>query len=189
MFRRRRDHADQADPRDPLAAVDPSLVSPRYAPAVAAALDARRRFGTVLAGVRPGPSHDRLAASAARLDAGVVAVWAAADRATRVEATLAALDPERVTDEYKRAKRGGADPELEAVLAQRFASVQRLLNALDDTDGRLRLLDARLGAAVAAAAEVALGAAGGSDADALDAELDGVVGELDALRVALDELA
>ena len=54
-----------------------------------------------------------------------------------------------MTDEYKRAKRSGADPELEAVLAQRFGSVQRLLNTLDDTDERLRLLDARLGAAVA----------------------------------------
>jgi hypothetical protein len=189
MFRRRRPSADQADPRDPLASVDPSSVSPRFAPAVAAALDARRRFATVVAGVKPGPSHDRLAAAGARLDAGVMAVWAAADRASRVESTLAALDPDRVTDEYKQAKRGGSDPELEAVLAQRFASVQRLLNALDETDGRLRLLEARLGAAVAAAAEVALGASGGGTvADALDAELDGVVGELDALRRALDEL-
>ena len=93
----------------------------------------------------------------------------------QVERTLAALDPERVTDEYKRAKRGGADPELEAVLAQRFGSVQRLLNTLDDTDERLRLLDARLGAAVAGAAEVALGASGAGGADRLDAELDGVV--------------
>ena len=84
-------------------------------------------------------------------------MWEIATRATQVERTLAALDPERVTDEYKRAKRGGADPELEAVLAQRFGSVQRLLNTLDDTDERLRLLDARLGAAVAGAAEIALG--------------------------------
>jgi hypothetical protein len=67
--------------------------------------------------------------------------------------------------------------------------VQRLLNALDDTDDRLRLLDARLGAAVAAAAEVALGAAGRGGVDALDAELDGVVAELDALRDALTELS
>jgi hypothetical protein len=67
-------------------------------------------------------------------------------------------------------------------------SVQRLLNTLDDTDDRLRLLDARLGAAVAQAAEVALDVAGPSAADALDAELAGVVDELAALRSALDEL-
>ena len=139
----------------------------------------------MLAGVREGPVRDRLTDAGARLDAGVAAVWEIAQRATQVERTLAALDPERVTDEYKRAKRRADDPELEAVLAQRFGSVQRLLNTLDDTDHRLRLLDARLGAAVAGAAEVALGGVG---ADRLGDELDGVVTELRTLRAALDEL-
>jgi len=67
--------------------------------------------------------------------------------------------------------------------------VQRLLNALDDTDDRLRLLDARLGAAVAQAAEIALGTSGEDAAGALDAQLAGVVDELGTLRSALDELA
>jgi hypothetical protein len=183
MLRRRR------APDDPLAHVDPAAVSARFASAVAEAVEARRRFAAVLAGVREGPTRDRLVAAGSRLDAGVLAVWETAGRATQVERTLATLDPDRVTDEYKRAKRSGSDPELEQVLALRFASVQRLLNALDDTDDRLRLLDARLGAAVAAAAEVALGAAGRGGADALDAELDGVVAELDALRDALTELS
>ena len=183
MLRRRRN-----PPLDPLAAVDPAAMSPRFAAAVAGALEARRRFADVVAGVQPGPVRDRLAASGAQLDAGVAAVWEVAQRATQVERTLGALDPDRVTDEYKRARRSSADPELEAVLAQRFASVQRLLNTLDDTDSRLRLLDARLGAAVAAAAEVALGAAGTGGVDALGAELKGAIGELAALRSALDEV-
>jgi hypothetical protein len=182
MLRRRR------APEDPLGHVDPAAVSPRFSPTVADALGARRRYADVLAGVRDGPVRERLADGAGRLDAGVAAVWDIAQRATQVERTLAALDPERVTDEYKRAKRAAADPELEAALAQRFGSVQRLLNALDDTDQRLRLLDARLGAAVAGAAEVALGAAGAGGADRLDAELDAVVTDLGALRTALDEL-
>jgi hypothetical protein len=179
MLRRRR------PPPDPLAHVDPGAVSARFAGAVADALDARRRFAGLLAGVREGPVRDRLAAAGERLDAGVLAVWDTARRATDVERTLATLDPARVADDYKRAKRVEGDDELEAVLAQRFASVQRLLNALDDTEDRLRLLDARLGAAVAGAAEVALGTAGG---DALGAEMDGVVAELESLRAALHEL-
>ncbi|HEX5365692.1 MAG TPA: hypothetical protein VFW63_03375 [Acidimicrobiales bacterium] len=180
MLRRRRAPADR------LAQVDPALVSPRFAGAVAGALDARRRYADVVAGVADGPVRDRLAEAGARVDAGVAGVWEIARRATQVEATLAALDPERVTDEYKRARREGADPELETALAQRFASVQRLLNALDDTEARLRQLDAGLGAAVAGAAEVALGV---TPPERLGAELDGVVGELGALRGALDELA
>jgi hypothetical protein len=182
MLRRRR------PPEDPLGHIDPGATSPRFARAVADALDARRRFAEVVAGVRPGPAHDRLTAAGARVDAGVGAVWDIAERATAIERTLAALDPERVTDDYKRARRSGASAELEQALAQRFASVQRLLNTLDDTDERLRLLDARLGAAVASAAEVALGAADAAGPSALDAELDGVTAELDALRRALDEL-
>jgi hypothetical protein len=182
MLRRRR------EPEDPLGHVDPAAVSPRFSRYVADALDARRRYADVLTGVRDGPVRQRLSDAGGRLDDGVAAVWGIAQRATQVERTLAALDPDRVTDEYKWAKRGDAAPELEAALAQRFASVQRLLNALDDTDERLRLLEARLGAAVAGAAEVALGAAGAGGADRVGSELDGVVAELGALRTALDEL-
>ena len=96
---------------------------------------------------------------------------------------------DRVTAEYKRAKRAGDAPDVEVALGQRFVSVQRLLNTLDDTDERLRLLvDARLGAAVAQAAEVALDVNGPASAGALDAELAGVVDDLAALRSALDDL-
>lgn len=182
MLRRRR------PTEDPLAHVDPAAVSPRFARAVEDALAARRRFAEVGAGLPAGPVRDRLTALGARVDAGVAAVWQVTVRATQVERTLDALDPARVTEDHKRAKRAGDDPELEAALARRFASVQRLLNALDDTEARLRLLDARLGAAVAAAAEVALGASGVDVAEAVAGEMDGVVGDLDALRLALDEL-
>jgi hypothetical protein len=184
MLRRRK------APEDPLAHVDPATTSPRFAGAVAEALETRRRYRELLDGVRAGPVREQLVRSGDRLDAGVLAVWDTASRATEVERTLAALDPDRVTAEYKRAKRSGDDPVLEAALAQRFTSVQRLLNTLDDTDDRLRLLDARLGAAVAQAAEVALdiGGTGPAGADALDAELTGVVDELGALRSALDDL-
>jgi hypothetical protein len=179
MLRRRR------APVDPLAHVDPALVSARFAEVVADALEARRRYADVVAGVAEGPVRDRLVDAGARVDDGVAGVWEIAQRATQVERTLVALDPDRVADEYKRARRAGADAELEAVLGQRFASVQRLLNALDDTDARLRLLDARLGAAVAGAAEVALGVVA---PDRLGDELDDVVTEIATLRGALDEL-
>lgn len=180
MLRRRR------PPDDPLAHVDPAAAPRRFARSVADALEARRRYRDLVAGLRPGPVRDRLAATGERVDAGVAAVWETVGRAGELERLLAALDPDRVTDEYKRAKRSAGDDALEAALAQRFASVQRLLNTLDDTEERLRLLEARLSAAVARAAEVALG--GGTGAEAVGVELDGVVEELGALRSALDEV-
>jgi len=43
--------------------------------------------------------RDQLTLSGERLDDGVLAVWDTARRATEIERTLAALDPERVTAE------------------------------------------------------------------------------------------
>jgi hypothetical protein len=171
---------------DPLAGVDPALAPRRFAPAVAESLAARGRYHELVEGLRPGAVRDRLVALADRVDAGVLAVWDTVQRAAEVERILATLDPERVTHEYKQAKRSAADPDLVAAREARFGSVQRLLNALDDTDERLRLLEARLGGAVARAAEVALAA--GAGADELDAELAAVVSDLGALRAGLDEL-
>jgi hypothetical protein len=60
---------------DPLARVDPRATSPRFAPAVAEALEARRRYRDLLDGLTPGPVRDRLARTGEGLDAGVLAVW------------------------------------------------------------------------------------------------------------------
>jgi len=182
MFRRKPKPAD-----DPLVHVDASTVPPRWAGAVADAVEARRRWHDLVAGIRPGPVRDRLAGLGERVDEGVLAVWEAVVRAVEAERIAQALDPDRVVGEYKAAKRDqAADPALVEALSARFSSVQRVLNALDDTEERLRLLDARLGDAVARGAEVALAA--GKGGDDLGAELDAVVGELGALRDSLESL-
>jgi hypothetical protein len=183
VFRRNRSRAES----DPLAHVDPATAPRRFAGPVADALASRRRFHELVDGLRPGPVRDRLAGAATQVDAGVLAVWDTVQRAGEVERILAMLDPERVTDQYKQAKRSQADPDVLAAHEARFASVQRLLNALDDTDAQLALLDVRLGGAVAQAAEVALAA--GAGADELDGELAGLVDDLAALRAGLDAVA
>lgn len=176
-------------PVDPLAHVTPDAAPPRFRTAVADAVAARSRFAGVVEGLRPGPVQDRLLALGEQVDAGVLAVWDTVTRAGDIERVASGLDVDRATDDYKRAKRDpAADPALVEALRERFASVQRLLNAVDDVDDRLRLLDARLGAAVARAAEVALVASDASAADAVSAELGAVVGELGALRDSLGAL-
>jgi len=155
MFRRR------SQPEDPLSGIDAGAVSERFAPAVRAALAARARYRDVLAGVAAGSVHERLGELGARIDAGVLSVWETARRAS------------------------GADPAPGSALGARFASVQRLLRTLDDTDAGLAELDARFGGAVAAAAEVVAGADDLAGVDAVGSDLDDVVSDLDALRVAL----
>ena len=183
MLRRR-----QKAPASPLAHVAPDTLPPRWAAVVADALDARRRWAELLERLRPGPVRDRLAELGARVDEGVLAVWETSVRAVDAGRIAEALDVETVTREYKRAKADpAADPALVEALSARFTSVQRVLNSIDDAEERLRLLDARLGAAVARAAEVALTA--GEGAEGLGAELDDVVRELGALREGLESLS
>jgi hypothetical protein len=175
-------------PPDPLAHVDPAALPPRWSGAVADAVAARARWQELVTGVRPGPVRDRLAELGELVDAGVLAAWETAVRAVEAGRIAESLDAERVTDDYKRAKRDPTvDPELLEALTARFTSVQRVLNAVDDAAERLRLLDVRLGATVARAAEVALTA--GAGAEELGDELDAVVGELGALRDSLESLA
>ena len=164
--------------------VDPALVPPTYRGPVQDALTARRQFDQLVAGVRPGPLQDRLQELSGRVDAGVRAVWGSARHALELERVLATLDPERVSAELKRARRDGAAAEVVEPLAARFASVQRLLNTLDEVRQRLPVLEARLGTAVARTAELTLT----SSVAAAPAELDALAGELDALTVELHAL-
>ncbi|QGG94422.1 hypothetical protein [Actinomarinicola tropica] len=184
MFRRRR----QEPPPDPLAGIDPRALAPRWAAHVTDALAARARWQAVVGGIRPGPVRDRMTELSVRVDDGVRAVWDTAQRAHAADEMSRSVEAERVTDEYKRARRDpSVDPALMAALTARFTSTQRILNTVEDADDRLRLLDARLGALVARAAEVAVTA--GDDGTALGRELESVVAELGAVRDSLASLS
>ncbi len=186
-FRRR-----SKQPADPVDAIDPAAVPARYRPSVADALAARRRFDELVATLRPGPLQERMTDLRARVDAGVLAVWRTTTQAVELERVVDTLGAERVADELKRAKRDGADEAVVDALAARFTSTQRLLNALEDLREHLPVVEARLGTAVARAAELALtssAATATEDLAALESELDTLVFDLDALGRATDELA
>lgn len=169
---------------------DLSAVPPRLIRTVSDALEAQRRWHELVAALAAGPLADRMTELGARVDAGVADVHATAVRVGEVERILSTLDPNGAAAAYKAAKRqateGNPPPELEALEA-RFTSVQRILNTSADAEEKLRVLDARLLAAVARAAEVALTADVGT-LQLLDDDLGDVVGELGALRSALTSL-
>ncbi len=186
MFRRR-----PSAPPDPIDQIDPTAVPYRYRPPVVDALAARRRFGELVETLRPGPLQDRLRQLGPRVDAGVLAVWRTTAQALELERVIDTLDASRVTDELKRARRDGADAAVVDALAARFASTQRLLNSLDELHEHLPVVEARLGTAVARAAELALtssAAAAPQELGTLEDDLDALVFDLDALGRATDEL-
>jgi hypothetical protein len=155
---------------------------------VADALAARQRFDGILSRLQPGPIRDRMVELRAKLEAGVLAVWETVLRAAEVERIAAGLDADGVLARIKAARRDpSTPPALLAALDAEFESVQRLLNVVDDVDTQLRLLDARLDAAVARAAELAMVTTAEPSA-LVDGELDAVVTELGALRDSLAAL-
>lgn len=184
MFRRRR----QA-PADPLAAVDVSTLPASLRAPVANARRARDQFAALAASMPDGPLKERVVAMTPKVDAGVEAVWRTAANAAALEAQVGLLDPEKATADLKKARRDGAAGDVVEAMAQRFASMQRMLNAVDEMRERMPALEARLEAAVARTAELALTAPSAvSEIGVLEGELDSVRTELDALGQAVSEL-
>lgn len=174
-------------PVDPVGALDRSVVPGRLLEVVDAAIDADRRWRRVVATVQTGPLADRLDVLGQQVAAGVLELYAVAVRIGEIERVLAALEPTEATAAFKAAKRratqGEPVPELDALEA-RFSSIQRLLNVVADAEDQLQVLDARLLAAVARGAELAV-TADPRGLTTMGADLDAVVGELGALRGAL----
>lgn len=188
MLRRRR-------ARDPIAAVDPRGLTEPWRRSVEDALAARSRFAQVVGAVRKGPLRERVEELAAKVDEGVLAAWETASRGSQAAAVLGTLDPDGVTAQLKAAKRrlesAPGDPVAQAevdALAAQHRAVHSLWDGVNQSSDRLRLLEVRLGAAVARAATLAVTAHASTDLDAAAAELTSVVDELEALRGALDDV-
>lgn len=194
MVFRRRQRRRQDD--DPIAQLDPGQLPHRYRPAVEDALATRRRFVELVGSAAAGPMQDRLTDLSPRLDAGVTEIWTTVQRAIAVESALATLDPDRVARDLKDARRqasqGEGDPTVIDALTERFNATQRLLNTLEDLDGRLQRIDVRLEAVVARAAELVLAVgpeAASTGFDDLGADLDGALEELRALQQGFDAVS
>ncbi|MET0324139.1 MAG: hypothetical protein ABW219_02870, partial [Ilumatobacteraceae bacterium] len=69
-------------------------------------------------------------------------------------------------------------------LSAQLASAQRLVSLADRSRDRLRLLDARFDELVARTVEVSVGS---GDTDVLGDDVDGLVNELESLRMAMEE--
>jgi hypothetical protein len=186
VLRRRR-------PPDPIDQVQPAQLAARWSAPVRAALAARQRFLDATATARAGPLRDRFGELRGSIDDGVIATWEAAQRAQALDRAATELDIGRITNEHKAAQRsltGGADdPGLRsraAALADRHATAQRLLNAVDDAAVELAGLEARLETLAVRAIELVL--VGPAPATSSTSELDSVLDELRAVRGALDEL-
>ena len=181
-----------AVPRGPATSrVEPSLLDQPWRGYVEQAVDAKRRYDRVVADLEPGPMRDRLADVGARLDDGLQESWRISRRGHEIARALARLDTVAAHTELAELRRAtgphAASASTErtmAALEAQIASAQRLQAVADDARDRLRLLDARFDELVARAVEVSVGT---TDSTVLTNDVDELVIELEALRMAVEE--
>jgi hypothetical protein len=176
--------------------VNPALVQEPWRSLVRQAQRAEARFDQVLAGTDPGPLKDRLAEVDARVAVGVDECWRIAQRGNEISGAVAELDVADLQRQLKAAEGEAARHPERADLAgtasavrQQLASAQRLAGVARDAEDRLRRLSAQLNEVVARAVELSLQGPDMGTLQPLGSDVDNLVGELESLRVALEETA
>ena len=177
--------------------MDPFTLNEPWRHFVRDALAAQRRYGETLSVARPGPIRDRLSEIGQRLDEGVSQVWATAQQGQNLRRARRAIDTEvlqsRLIDAQAAAR---ATPELSldttaartvSSLEGQLASAGRLDEVTGQAEAKLKLLQAQLDETVARAAEMAAQATDSAALGTLGDDVDHLVEEMEALRLALDE--
>ncbi len=178
--------------------IDPSQVGEPWRRFVLDAQQAQRKFDGVVARARSGPIQERLAAIGRRLGDAVNECWTIARQGDALDGAIRSLDEHEtyrelleVREELARAR---GNPAAEASLARtqaavesQLAAAQRLRAVAEDARNRLRLLNAQLDESVARSLEISLQSVDVSQLGPLTEDVEGVVGELESLRQALEE--
>ena len=174
--------------------IDPRALHDPWRGLVRSAQDAHERFDRAVRTTQPGPVRDRLADVAGRVAVGVRECWGIAKRGNALDEALGELDVagiqaglDGVNTELRR---DAARPDLQetaAALQAQLDSATRLRSVAQGALDRLRRLDAQLDEAVARAIELSLNASDSSAVRPLGNDVDTVVGELESLRLGLEE--
>jgi hypothetical protein len=180
----------------PFRDIDPKSLSQPWGRYVHESLQARRRYADLLTSVKPGPIRDALHEIGSRLDAAVQECWRVASHGDALDDGLETLDLENVRqrlDAIRRDEPANDSPSHKSweqtcqALEAQLASGQRLEAVATDARQRLEVLDARLDETVARAVELSLSAGDVSALTGLGADLDQLVGDMEALRQGLEE--
>jgi hypothetical protein len=173
------------------ARIDPFVLSEPWRSYVMGAQGSKLRFDRIVGGTKDGPIKERLVGLSDRLDSGIEDCWRVASRGDEIDDALkhlstaeAQLELSRLQQQIGRRQPSTAEASTVQALESQLATAARMRGVSEDANARLRLLDARLDELVAKAVEVSVGA---GDSGWLSDEVDGVVGDLEALRLALED--
>ena len=175
--------------------IDPFALGEPWRRFVSDAVQAQNNFNRAVERADPGPLRERLREIGGRIGEGVEECWRVAQRGEalaeargQIDTRQAQVELEEVMSEWSGPARvdSPAARTIEALKAQ-LASAERMDRVIVDTRDRLRLLNARLDEAVARAYELSVQASDVEDLTGLGEDVDGLVGEMEALRQGLEE--
>ena len=162
-------------------AIDPFTLSEPWRRHIAAAQATQRRYKEIIRSTPDGPLHTRLGEIDAQVQHAVQECFGIARRGDELDDALARFDTGAL---HRQLERAGDDATRASVQSQ-LDSASRIRTTRDDTDARLRLLTTRMGELVAQGAEVSVGA---DNTDELGNGVGDVVTQLEALRLALNDI-
>lgn len=186
-----------AVPRKRRSVINPGKLPDPWRQFVLDAAQAAKRFDEQVKRLPAGPLREELTEVGQRVNEGVRDCWEIANRGVALDVarkqlglSQAANELDRLRgDRAMRAQQGmdltSIDQAITAVTRQ-LAAGQRVETAAFEARDRLRVLNAQLDEAVAAVVEMSLRPNAGS-AGAIRGQVNGIVDELEALRLALDE--
>ena len=153
------------------------------------AVAARQRLDTAVEECEPGPLRRRLEQIGRRVEDGVAEVDRIARHGSRLDRAIRELeDPDQLRARVAAARaETDTPPEVVEALSAQLGSTERLVRLAVETRQRLEVLDAQLDEAVARVVELSLRQGDVDEAGALGNRVDGLVGEMESLRLALDE--
>ena len=174
--------------------MNPAQVKEPWRSLVRQTVKAEQRFKEAVADTRPGPIRDRLAEVAEQMAVAVDQSWNIAKRGDALDDAVGELDADGIGRELATCEADlSIDPhraDLRATadaLRGQLESARRVAEVARDARDRLRRLNAQLNEAVARAVELSLGPSDVGALQPLGSDVDGLVSELEALRLALDD--
>jgi hypothetical protein len=163
---------------------------------VSGAQKAKRKYDDAVRAAQSGPLRDRMDEIGGRLDDAVQECWRVARQGEALTDARRQLDTADAQRELLDLQHqlggqvpapGTTDAGTIAALQAQLDSAARMDATITDARDRLRLLDARMDESVARAVELSVQAGGVDDLGGLGDDVEGIVGDMEALRQGLEE--